>query len=108
MPFFLRMALQGLGSLIPFKSLLFIGLAAGFIGSVVLFVKVRDANLIEQAKASSDAVWSEKIANANLKLEQENSDAKDAARNIIASSADRAERVRICKSEAPYCRQDGF
>jgi len=108
MPFILRMGLQALTSLIPFKSFLYIGMIAGAVASLVLFINIRDANLINEAKAASDAVWGEKIAVANLKNEKENSDAKEAARNIVASSADRAERVRVCRAEAPYCRQDGI
>jgi len=105
MSFFLRMGLQGLSALIPFKSLLYIGLIAGVVGSLVLFINVRDANLIKEARAASDAIWGEKIAVENLKHEREISDAEKAARNVIPVSADRAERLRVCASEIHNCRQ---
>lgn len=105
MPFFLRMGLQGLSALIPFKSLLYIGLVAGAVASLVLFINIRDANLIREAKASSDAVWAEKIAVENLKHERRISDAEKAARNVIPVSADRAKRLQLCASEPENCRQ---
>ncbi len=107
MPFFLRMGLQGLSALIPFKSLLYIGLIAGLLGSLVLFVKIRDGNLVREAKVASDAVWAEKIAVENLKRERKNSDAEKAARNVAAISPDRAKRLQLCTSERENCRQDG-
>lgn len=107
MPFFLRMGLQGLSSLIPFKSLLYIGLLAGAVASLVLFINIRDINLIREAKAASDAVWGEKIAVQNLKRERKISDAEKAARNVIPVSADRAKRLQLCASERENCRQAG-
>ncbi len=105
MPFFLRMGLQGLSALIPFKSLLYLGLVVGAVASLMLFINIRDANLVREAKAASDAVWAEKIAVENLKREKENSNAEEAARNVVPVSANRAKRLQLCASERENCRQ---